>query len=101
MEKRICKRIFRRLEVKFTSDSVSRTGITSNLSENGMFVRTRKVLNTGTKLDLELALPSGEIIKLRGRVARAIITPLHDKDGMGIELIEIPPKYTEFIKTLY
>lgn len=101
MEKRIHKRIFKRLEVKFTSDNINRTGITSNLSENGMFVRTRKVLNAGTNLDLELTLPSGEIIKLCGRVARAIITPLHNKDGMGIELMEIPPNYIEFIKTLY
>jgi uncharacterized protein (TIGR02266 family) len=100
MEKRVHKRVFRRLDVKFTSGDISRNAITSNISVNGMFVRTRKVLNQGTELDLELTLPSGEVIQLRGRVARAIITPLHNKDGMGVELTEIPPEYTEFIKTL-
>jgi hypothetical protein len=81
MEKRIHKRVFRRLDVKFTSGDISRNAITSNISVNGMFVRTRKVLNQGTELDLELTLPSGEVIQLRGRVARAIITPLHNKDS--------------------
>jgi hypothetical protein len=100
MEKRIKKRMFRRLNVKFTYGSVSRNGITSNISENGVFLRTRKVLRRGTKLDLEFTLPSKEVINLCSRVARAIITPLHDKDGMGIELLEIPEKYTEFVKTL-
>jgi uncharacterized protein (TIGR02266 family) len=100
MEKRVHKRVFRRLDVKFTSGDISRNAITSNISDNGIFVRTRKVLNQGTELDLELTLPSGEVIQLRGRVARAIITPLHNKDGMGVELTEIPPEYTEFIKTL-
>jgi hypothetical protein len=83
MEKRVHKRVFRRLDVKFTSGDISRNAITSNISDNG-----------------ELTLPSGEVIQLRGRVARAIITPLHNKDGMGVELTEIPPEYTEFIKTL-
>lgn len=100
MQKRKRTRIFRRLEVKFTSATVSHKGITSNLSKNGIFLRTRKVLNRGTKLDLELTLPSEEVINLCGRVSRAIITPLHDKDGMGIDLLEIPEKYTEFITSL-
>jgi Tfp pilus assembly protein PilZ len=81
MEKRVHKRVFRRLDVKFTSGDISRNAITSNISDNGIFVRTRKVLNQGTELDLELTLPSGEVIQLRGRVARAIITPLHNKDN--------------------
>lgn len=98
MEKRISKRIFRRLNVKFTSGSVSHNGNTSNISENGIFLRTQKVLNPETILELELTLPWGKVIKLRGRVARTVITPLHDKDGMGIELLDIPEKYTKFIK---
>lgn len=83
MEKRAHKRIFKRLEVKFTSENVNSTGITSNVSESDMFVRTRTVFNPGTRLDLELTLPSGEIIKLHGRVARGMIIPLHNKDGIG------------------
>jgi len=77
------------------------TGITSNLSAEGIFVRTLKGLPPGTVVDMELYLPSGETLKLSGKVKRTIKTQLQNiKNGMGIELINIPAKYTEFFKSL-
>lgn len=101
MEKRDSDRIIKRLEIRFGSGGISYTGITSNLSGHGMFVRTKMGCVPGTALKLELRLPSGETINLHGKVRRTVKTPFHDvKNGMGIELIDIPQKYIEFFKTL-
>ncbi len=101
MQKRRSLRIIKRLETKFISGGTSYTGITSNLSEQGIFVRTLKGLAPGTILELELYLSSGATIKLSGMVKKTVKTRFHDvKNGMGIELIDIPPKYIEFLKTL-
>lgn len=101
MQKRRSKRTIKRLEVKFISGDISYRGITSNLSEYGIFVRTTKGLAPGTVLELKLYLPSGETITLSGNVKRTVKTQLYNvKNGMGIELIDPPLKYTEFLKTL-
>ncbi len=101
MQKRRSKRIIKRLEAKFISGGISYTGITSNLSKQGIFVRTKKGLTPGTILELKLYLPSGEGINLHGKVKRTVKTQFQNiKNGMGIELIDIPPKYIEFLKTL-
>lgn len=101
MQKRRSPRITKRLEVKFTASDTSITGITSNLSSEGIFVRTKKGFHPGVSLDIELYLPSGETIHLKGRVKRTIKTQLQSvKNGMGIELTDIPQKYKEYIKSL-
>ncbi len=80
---------------------VSYTGISSNFSEHGLFVRTKKGLAPGTLLKLQLHLPSGKTLTLNGLVKRTIKTPLQDiKNGMGIELTNIPPEYLEFLKSI-
>ena len=102
MERRRSKRITKRLETKFSADGISNTGITSNLAKEGIFIRTLKGHPPPKILDLELYLPSGEKIILRGRINRTIKTQFQSiKNGMGIELIDPPAKYTEFIEALY
>jgi uncharacterized protein (TIGR02266 family) len=101
MQKRRSTRIIKRLEVKFISAGVSYTGITSNLSSHGIFIRTKKGLAPGTTLEIELRLPTGEAIKLDGVVKRTVKTQFQDvKNGMGVELKHIPPKYTAFLNTI-
>ncbi len=101
MQKRRSTRITKRLEVKFFSAGISYTGITSNISAHGIFIRTKKGLAPGTILEIELRLPDGELIKLSGIVKRTVKTQLQDiKNGMGVELRHIPPKYTEFLNTI-
>ena len=101
MEKRIKKRIFKRLEVFFSHNGVRVRGITSNFSENGMFIRTKKGLQPGSRLECELKLPSGETLVLHGIVARTIKTRFQDiKNGMGIHFPDADPKYIVFVKTL-
>ncbi len=99
--KRRSIRVIKRLEVKFCLANVCYTEITSNFSEHGLFIRTKKGLTPGTLLKLQLHLPSGKILNLSGLVKKTIKTKFQDiKNGMGIELTNIPPEYLEFLKSI-
>ncbi len=96
MEKRRSRRKIKRLEIKFIAHDDGLTGITSNLSKEGLFLRTQKGLPPGTVLNLELYLPSGEAVKLSGKVIRTVKTQFQSiKNGMGIEISESPEVYIE------
>lgn len=96
------ERFTRRLETKFSSGDLSFTGISSNLSEGGLFIRTQRGFAPGTIIAIELALPDGKISFLKGRVKRSIRTSIsthQSKNGMGVELIEKDAAYINFIKS--
>lgn len=96
MSKRQHHRHTRRLETVFTAGTTTQRGITSDISEGGIFIRTRYAFVPGTVLDIEIHLPEGGISRLKGRVKRSIRTPIATlKNGMGVELTE---KDAEFIK---
>jgi PilZ domain len=112
MEKRECKRKIRRLNITFSSGKEEYSGISSDFSCNGLFIRTRKSFNEGTKLSMHLEMETGKIIPLTGVVRRAIRTNISGfelsghktssfKNGMGIRLTSIPPEYDKFIEELY
>ncbi len=90
-------RFTKRLEISFSSGVHSFRGILSNISENGLFIRTNRGFAPGTMVDLELVLPDQKISHLKGIVRRTIKTPLTTmKNGMGIELIERDRNYIDF-----
>ncbi len=108
-EKRNQKRFIKRLNVDFTVDGITRTGVSSNFSINGLFIRTNHPYVADTVLDIVLYLPDGRKIKLKGKVARASKTDLGRimgipsnkmKNGMGIELIEKDVEYLKLIRDL-
>lgn len=81
---------------------------TEDLSARGLFIRTEALLPIGETTDLEIELPNGSVLKLRGRVAH-MLTPIAAKavgrhPGMGIELLgtETPDriKLRSFIDSL-
>lgn len=85
--------------MKFTSNEISFTGITSNVSKEGLFVRTLKGFPPGTLLQIKPYLPSGKHIKRKGVVKRTIKTQFRGvKNGMGIEFIDTFPEYKEFLQ---
>ena len=101
MEKRDSKRITKRIEVTFSFNGTECRGITSNVSKKGIFIRTRKGFAPGTILSINLYIPSGETIKLRGKVARTIRTQFNAvKNGMGITFLDTDQKYTTYINSL-
>jgi hypothetical protein len=99
-EKRRYRRFTKRLEVKFSSGGNSFTGISSDLSETGIFIRTQKGLAPGTHIYIDLVLPDGRISFLKGIVRRTLKTPISAlKNGMGVEIIEKDEIFSDFIKS--
>jgi protoheme ferro-lyase len=73
-------------------------GISSNLSLNGLFIRTRRPFAADTVIDLMVHFPNGSTSKLKGITRRAIRNPLDNQNGMGIELIEKYAPYQQYVK---
>lgn len=112
MEKRECKRKIRRLNITFSDGETEYSGISSDFSCSGLFIRTRNSFSEGIKLNMKLELENGKIIPLAGIVKRAIKTNISSynisgyktssyKNGMGIRLTSIPEEYNDFIEELY
>lgn len=102
MEKRnLPPRITKRLPVSFSDGKVENSGISSNFSAGGIFIRTRKAFNPGTSLKIVLEIDKNREIDLIGVVVWATKTGIMDfKNGMGITLTSIPQAYADFIKEL-
>jgi hypothetical protein len=100
MNKRKQQRFTKRLETKFSADGENFIGITSNLSENGLFIRTKKGLPPDSVVDIELIMPDGKVSRLQGIVMRTAKGPLLVKNGMGISLLEKDEIYISYLKSL-
>ncbi len=102
MSKREHKRQTRRLETVFKTGSESFRGITSDVSDLGMFIRTRYGMAPGSLIDIELYLPDGKIAYLKGEVRRSVKTPIATfKNGMGILIVKNDENFIKFIDQEY
>ncbi len=94
-------RFTKRLEVTFSSGGLSFRGIMSNISANGIFIRTNRGFTPHTIVDIEVVMPDNRISLLKGIVKRTIKTPLSSvKNGMGVELLEKDPIFENFVKSI-
>jgi len=99
MQRRQNRRFTKRLETTFSSGPSKYRGITSDLSSDGIFIRTQHGLTPGSVIDIEIYLPTHALSRLKGIVRRTVKTPLSMlKNGMGVELIERDHNYIEFLK---
>ncbi len=84
-----------RLAFGSMSDFVERYA--TNLSRGGLFIRTRDPQPSGTELELDITLDTGEVV-LRGRGVVRWTTPPsapgepHRDPGMGIKFTELTPE---------
>ncbi len=93
-------RFTKRLEARFSSGGMSFTGISSNLSESGLFIRTNRGFAPDTAIDIELVMPDGKTSSLKGLVTKTVKTSMSTlKNGMGVELIEKDASYINFLKS--
>jgi hypothetical protein len=108
-ERRRQERFVKRCTIEFSSDGQTYTGICRNLSLNGLFIKTRKPLESEKIIAIILHLPDGSTSKLTGRVTRAIRETyglileravIPSKDGMGIQVIEKDANYIKFLESL-
>ena len=73
------------IEVDIVSDTNFYVGFTENLSEGGVFVATYLLKPIGSRIELDLALPSGDTLQLEGTV-RWLREASNDAwPGMGVQ----------------
>ncbi len=103
-ERRWQERFVDRCEIEFVADGQKYRGISSNFSENGLFIRTEALFVPGTIIDISVHLPHGSISKLKGRVARVLKSANGEgtslEDGIGVAIIGNEPSYYSFIRSL-
>jgi len=105
-EKRRENRYKGRFKIEYTSGNQVHRGISSNLSLNGLFIRTRSPLEIGTLITILLHLPGGLTATLKGKVARVLVihdgtSPVTIRNGMGVEIIEKDFNYLRIVMSLF
>lgn len=94
-------RFIKRLETEFTAGQERYRGISSDLSLNGLFIRTNHPCQPGTIVDITLHLPDGTTSRLRGVVRRSMKTPVVSvKNGMGIKILDMDEGYRDVLAML-
>ncbi|MFZ5908265.1 MAG: PilZ domain-containing protein [Nitrospirota bacterium] len=93
-------RFTKRLEVTFRSGEFAYRGILSNLSLNGLFIKTSRGFAPGSTVDIEIVLPDNQISRLKGIVKRTIKTTVYPaKNGMGVELTQKDEPFIRFAES--
>jgi hypothetical protein len=106
------KRRFQRIKVDLKAERISGDethGIfIENISETGIHIITAHAKEhreyfPGRDIDLKLFLSSGGVLSLRCKVRWLCpeILPNNLIDSIGLEIIDPPLRYIEFVKTLY
>lgn len=101
------KRYVKRCEIEFSAQDITGRGISSNLSVNGLFIRTSRPFPPDTIIDITIHLPDGVTSKIKGKVMRASKSALgvgtyvkSAMSGMGVEIIDKDAHYTQFVNSL-
>ncbi len=107
MEKRSFRRITENLDAEVFLDGISHSGIIMNFSENGLYLITATIYSIfdiarETLLELKCQLPSKEILNLNCEVKwfKKKNSPYGVTFSMGMEIIDPPLRYKEFVSTL-
>jgi hypothetical protein len=108
MEKRSSKRIKVNLKAERISGNEKYGVFIENISENGIHMITtpssaHEKYTHGTDIDLKFHFSSGETLNLHCKVrwAHLKIPPDGLTDSIGMEIIDPPLKYIEFVKALH
>jgi hypothetical protein len=98
MDRRSFDRVDMSLPVKYVCDDILYSGTIKNISENGMFIKTGNFLPCINWIEIFVPLEE-EISKFFARIRR--IEKIDDSNfSMGIELLDPPNKYVEFVSNL-
>jgi hypothetical protein len=101
-EKRLNKRHGKQISVRFGEVSPDHFGLTLDVSQNGMFLKSNRIYPHQTKVVVSMEVAHGRTIQCEGIVqwakrvpqAMALVVP---KNGMGILLTNAPEEYGTFI----
>ncbi len=97
-EKRQFRRIPVNIDVTYHFNDIFYSGTVLNISENGLFLSTRKSLPLNS-LFVVIINAEKKLLKLIGRVKRSIKNNGYG-DGVAIALFEPPGEYKMFVKDL-
>lgn len=91
-EKRIIKRVRRRLSLRFGQDKPVRMAFTEDVTDDGMFIKTTNLYRPGTQIAIEIILPDERKVNLIGMVRWTKKVPpnmihLVKKAGMGVKIL--------------
>ncbi|MBI4686791.1 MAG: PilZ domain-containing protein [Nitrospirae bacterium] len=109
MNKRLYERIAvsEKVEVRFLLGNMIYPGVISDISENGMFIGTNLHPLVGSEVDVVVLLPTKEVLKFPVRIRRAkkpgnphADYSGHNHNGVGVELLEPPQAYKQFVNDL-
>lgn len=106
MERRRSKRVTVNLKAERISCTENCSVFIENLSESGIYIITapgkESTYIPGAGLDLELELNSGKTINLNCNVKWAYKNSPEDKtSSVGLEIIDPPFEYKEFLRNLH
>lgn len=106
MERRRSKRIKVNLKAERISCTDNCSVFIEDLSESGISMLTtntkKKNYVPGTEIDLELELSTGETMNLNCNVKWAYDnSPEDPTNHVGLEIVDPPNKYMEFLETLH
>lgn len=103
MEKRSFERITVKLQARLYWGNKVYPGTVSSLSEKGMFIRTRMSPPFNAVIEVVIDKSKG-FFKFPGNVRWSVQVNCLDNAGkdniMGVELMDVPPDYLEFVKEL-
>ncbi|MCB0325999.1 MAG: PilZ domain-containing protein [Bdellovibrionales bacterium] len=105
IEKRKYPRIEAKIKVSFHSKEELSLEYTRNISAGGIFLKTDKLLDPNSEIELTLDLPEkqGEV-QIKGKVMR-VMSMSHPVDpekmvyGVGVRFINLTPEISEKIET--
>ena len=103
-QKRAFERKKRRLLVEFTLDATHHSGFTHDVSPTGIFVRSSRLPDLGTPIALNVHLPDGKRVILRGKVVRSFRVPAALSrvipSGFAIQVSDCPEEYFQFLASI-
>jgi hypothetical protein len=105
--KRFSDRIPVSLEAEVVFNNARFDGKIENLSEEGIFIRIfpengSADFQSGTVFKLYIELPTSETVSLDSRVVWSEVdAPGNGANNIGLEILEKPPLYDEYVKTTF
>jgi hypothetical protein len=100
MEKRKHPRFNKSLVAQIVANDIRLFVITSDLSKNGLYIRSKRCFAPGTIIDIEVATSDNMVSLLKGVVRRTGDTFGSMNNGMGVEIVEKDAAYIHFLKPL-
>jgi hypothetical protein len=100
MEKRKHQRLNKSLVAQVVANDIRLFVITSDLSKNGLFIRSKRCFAADTMVDIEIATSDNLVSLLKGVVRRTADAFGSMNNGMGVEIVEKDAAYIHFLKPL-